>query len=44
MEEGKGVKEGEGEREANRKILLNTENKLRVEGGVWGKGKMGDGP
>ena len=29
-------------REANHKRLLNTENKLRVDGGV-GEGKVGDG-
>ena len=31
-------------REANHKKLLNTENKLRVDGGARvGKGKVGDG-
>ena len=38
MGEGKGKKKN---REANHKRLLNTENKLRVDG--WGEGKMGDG-
>ena len=32
----------EREREPNHKRLLNTENKLKVDGG-WGKGKVGDG-
>ena len=27
------------EKEANRKRLLNTENKLRVDGGAWGRGE-----
>ena len=47
MGEGKGKKEFQTKREANHKRLLNTENKLRVDG-VWGRGgreeaKMGDG-
>ena len=44
MEEGK-EKKIVTEREAKRKRLLNTENKLRVDGGrgLAGAGKMGDG-
>ena len=45
MGEGKGEKKLQTERrEANHKRLLNTENKLRVDG-VRGRreGKMGDG-
>ena len=30
-------------KEANCKRLLNTENKMRVDGGRGGEGKMGDG-
>ena len=40
MGEGKG-KKLQREREANHKRLLNTENKLRVDG-VGGEGKEGD--
>ena len=43
MGEGKGKKivtDREGGREANYKRLLNTENKLRVDGGQ-GKGESG---
>ena len=43
MGEGKGKKQFQTEREANRKRLLNTENKLRVDGGSGEEGKMGDG-
>ena len=28
-------------KEANNKRLLNTENKLRVDGGGWGRGESG---
>ena len=44
MGEGKGEKSNkQRRREANHKRLLNTENKLRVDGGVGGreKGVMG---
>ena len=41
---GKGVR-GKLQRgkEANHKRLLNTENKLRVDGGLGREGKVGDG-
>ena len=39
--EGKGGKKLQRGREANHKRLLNTENKLKVDGG-WGEGKVGD--
>ena len=40
---GKGMKNKlQTEREANHKRLLNTENKLRVDGGGEGEGKLGD--
>ena len=39
---GKGKKKLQRGREANHKRLLNTENKLRVDGG-WGERKVGDG-
>ena len=46
LTEDHGGAEGEKKlprgREANRKRLLNTENKLRVDGGE-GEGKVGDG-
>ena len=44
MGEGKGKKNSYKQRgrEANHKRLLNTENKLRVDGG-GGEGKVGDG-
>ena len=42
MGEGKG-KKIVSEREANHKRFLNVENKLRVDGGEWERGKMGDG-
>ena len=42
MVEGKGKKKLQRGKEANHKRLLNTENKLRVDGGR-GEGKMGDG-
>ena len=37
---GRGKKKLQRGREANLKRLLNTENKLRVNGG-WGRGKSG---
>ena len=40
MGEGKGGKKLQREKEANLKRLLNTENKLRVDGG-WGRGESG---
>ena len=48
MREGKGKKivtNREGGREANHMRLLNTDNKLRVDGGTGERGKwvMGDG-
>ena len=43
MGEGKGEKKLQRGREANHKTLLNIENKLRVDGGWGGKGKVGDG-
>ena len=39
-ERGKKLQRG---REANHKRLLNTENKLRVDGEDGGEGKVGDG-
>ena len=42
MTQGGGGSYREGGREANHKKLLNTDNKLRVDGG-WGEGKVGDG-
>ena len=41
MEEWKGEEKLQKMREANHKRLLNTENKLRVDG--WREGKVGDG-
>ena len=38
---GEGGKKLQTEREANHNKLLNTENRLRVDGGI--EGKMGDG-
>ena len=44
MGEGKGKNSYKQRgREANHKRLLNTENKLRVDGETVGEGKMGDG-
>ena len=40
---GEGGKKLHREREANHKRLLNTENKLRVDGEDGGEGKVGDG-
>ena len=42
MGEGKGEKKLQRGREANHKRLLNTDNKLRVDGGER-EGKVGDG-
>ena len=42
MGEWKGEKKLQTGKEANHKRLLNTENKLRVDGD-WGEGKVGDG-
>ena len=39
MGKGKGKKWFQTEREANHNILLNTENKLRVDGGGRERGK-----
>ena len=45
MGEWQGEKKLQRGKEANHKRLLNTENKLRVAGGVLGRGmgSMGDG-
>ena len=44
MVEGKGKKKLQRGREANHKrLLLNTENKLRVDREVRGEGKVGGG-
>ena len=42
MEERKGEKKLQTGRKASHKRLLNTDNKLRVDG-VWGRGESGDG-
>ena len=38
MGEGKGKKQFQTDRETNHKRLLNTENKLSVDGGAGGRG------
>ena len=43
QEGGEGGKKLQRGRKADHKRFLNTENKLRIDGGVGGEGKVGDG-